>query len=377
MKKISFVLSHIPDPRMYRRIIAFKKEFDVSVICIRRTNQDLFVQKDLEGVNHYVKDIYMPPQSKIFKRVKASRKYQQFILDVIEEINPNIIYTEGLDSLIAIKKYSLSHNVKVIYEVADLRECYLKEEPKSLFRKIIDTVICKRERSVFDCVTMLVVTSMKFYDLHYKDFFPKEKVFFLPNMPELNAFNSYQSKVHNAGFTVGFIGGLRYLKQMYLLVDAAKEAKVDVVIAGGVVDSANDAFIEYCSSMSNVKIIGRYNYDNDIARLYGMMDVIYAVYEADNANVRIALPNKLYEAIYCGLPIIVAKTTYLSEVVKEWNVGVAVSHKDKKELVQELIKLRDDYLYYNNFVSSCNKRHEDMDINIYLNRLVNIVANFK
>lgn len=373
MKKIVFVLSHIPDPRMYRRIIAFKKEFYVSVICIRRTNQNIFVQKDIEGVKHFVKDMCLPPQSQIFKRFKAFRKYQKFLSDALKEIDPDIIYTEGLDALIATNRYSLTHNVKVIYEVADLRECYLKEEPKSFLRKIVDTVICKREKSVFNCVTMLVVTSMKFYDVHYKNFFPKVNVYYLPNMPELSAFRSYQPKDHSTSFTVGFIGGLRYLKQMYLLVDAAKEAKVDVIIAGGVVGEA-DAFMEYCSSMPNVRILGRYNYDKDIARLYGNMDAIYAVYEADNANVRIALPNKLYESVYCGLPIIVAKTTYLSEVVKEWNVGVVVSHKDKNDLVQELIKLRDDNLYYNNFVNSCNSRHRDMDINIYLNNLVTTVV---
>lgn len=138
----------------------------------------------------------------------------------------------------------------------------------------------------------------------------------MPNIPEAAPFAKYKRKTRGK-FTVGFIGSIRYLKQMKMLVDAAERAGCNVLFAGaGVTTSDYLHIIEYCKDKYFVTFTGKYNYNEDIANLYGAVDCIYAVYDADNPNVRIALPNKLYEAVYCKLPIIVAKGTYLSEIVE-------------------------------------------------------------
>ena len=84
-----------------------------------------------------------------------------------------------------------------------------------------------------------------------------------------------------------------------------------------------------------------------------MVDCVYAVYDADNPNVRIALPNKLYESILCELPIIVAKQTYLAELVKEWGVGISVNHKEVKELVEAIACLKNNREVYEEIRNAC------------------------
>lgn len=366
--KIVFVLGFLPNPRMYKRIHALKEENDVSIVCINRSNQDIFTKQDIPGVNHFIETMDVPPASQMFRRMNALRGVKSYIVGKLPELHPDLIYTTGLDTLMAVYDYAMAHKTRVVYEVADLRESYIKDSKKSVIKRIIDWKICHTERKKFDCVDLLVLTSMKFYHAHYQDFVPKEKVVFVPNMPELSAFDNYRKKQERRPFVLGFIGGIRYLSQMYLMVDAAKDAGVEVIIAGASV-GGNTAFIDYCKQHPHVKLLGKYDYAKDIARLYGMMDAIYSVYDADNANVRIALPNKLYESVYCGLPIIVAKNTYLSELVKDWGVGVAVSHLDKSELVSELIRLKDDNEHYNTIVANCEKKHEEMNISIYIDEL--------
>lgn len=85
-------------------------------------------------------------------------------------------------------------------------------------------------------------------------------------------------------------------------------------------------------------------------------------------NVKVALPNKLYESILCELPIIVAKGTYLSELVEKMGVGVSVSHKDKNELKNVLTKLANDKSYYQSMVESCKNTNQ---ILIYQNIMKN------
>ena len=366
--KIVFVLGFLPNPRMYKRIHALKEENDVSIVCIKRSNQDIFTKQDIPGVTHYVETMDVPPASQWFRRMKALKGIKSFIAGKLKELHPDLIYTSGLDTLMAVYDYAKAHKARVVYEVADLRESYIKDSKKSIIKKFIDWQICHTERKKFDCVDLLVLTSMKFYDAHYQDFVAKEKVVFVPNMPELSAFDNYSRKQEKSSFVLGFIGGIRYLSQMYLMVDAAKDAGVEVIVAGASV-GGNTQFIDYCKQQPHVKLLGKYDYAKDIARLYGMMDAIYSVYDADNANVRIALPNKLYESVYCGLPIIVAKNTYLSEMVKDWGVGVSVSHQDKAELVSELKRLKDDAEYYKTIVNNCEKKREEMNISIYLDEL--------
>ena len=91
------------------------------------------------------------------------------------------------------------------------------------------------------------------------------------------------------------------------------------------------------------------------------MDCVFAVYDADNPNVRIALPNKLYESILCELPIIVAKGTYLEELVKEWGVGVSVSHKDVNELAEALKMLMNNQELYGQIVDGCQRQKNGID----------------
>ena len=211
-------------------------------------------------------------------------------------------------------------------------------------------------------VNYLIVTSEKFYSEYYKNLIKREKTIFIPNTPELKYFQSYRRK-ENGDFSIGFIGGIRYLRQMKMLVDAAEIAGVNVLFAGaGGTDKDYENIKAYCEGKTHVEFSGKYDYAKEIAELYGRVDCIYAVYDASNANVRIALPNKLYEAIVCELPIIVAKGTYLSEIVETWEVGPAVAYNDVKELVSVIKRMATEKDYYNLLCANCHKHQKDIDI---------------
>ena len=53
----------------------------------------------------------------------------------------------------------------------------------------------------------------------------------MPNIPDEEPLKNYFKK-KNGMFTVGFIGGIRYLKQMKMLVDAAEIVGCNVLFAG-------------------------------------------------------------------------------------------------------------------------------------------------
>lgn len=349
---VCFLLTHVPNPRINKRIEVFKGVADTKVICTRRASQNIW--EPSQDVEHIIFDIDLPSAKHVLKRYIVSQDYQKKALEKLEQFKPNIIYAEGLDPLIIAGKYKKKHDVRVVFEVADLRENYIVK-PKNPVDRIITDALLEKEKAAFRNVDFLVVTSPKFYDLHYRSLIPEDRVLFIPNAPDAEVFKNYRKK-QGGRFTVGFIGGIRYLKQMKMLVDASNEVGFDVLFAGAGGTSAEyEEIRKYCEGMDNVTFTGKYDYDTEIAGLYGKVDCVYAVYDADNPNVRIALPNKLYESILCELPIIVAKNTYLADLVEKWGVGAAVSHKGNEELKELLLKLKTDIAFREKLAQNCRK----------------------
>ena len=98
-----------------------------------------------------------------------------------------------------------------------------------------------------------------------------------------------------------------------------------------------DFIIENCDE--NIIYKGSFKSPEDLEKIYGHIDINFIVYENTLLNVRLALPNKLYESVFWNVPIICSKNTYLSSVVKKWMVGSEVSFDTQKEFNNQLQSL--------------------------------------
>lgn len=71
--------------------------------------------------------------------------------------------------------------------------------------------------------------------------------------------------------------------------------------------------------------------------IYSSIDINYILYDASNNNVKLALPNKLYESIAFGCPIICSEDVSLGLLVHGNGFGVASSVDDLEKSLDELI----------------------------------------
>lgn len=352
--RICFLITHIPDPRINKRIETVKTLGEVHVICIRRASQNIWEPQHSDVVHHIIeKDL--PSSRQYVKRLRASKTLNKQIAAQLRQLAPDVIYAGSLDMLLLAKKYKQYCNkqCKIIFEVADLRECFI-QKPDGFMENITMRCISHLEKQCFPAVDYLVITSMPFFDRHYCRLITRDRVIYAPNIPDTKVFASYQ---HKAGgtFTVGFIGGIRYLKQMKLVVDACGKAGCNLLFAGaGGTDAEYKEITEYCKSKPYVEFTGKYDYNTQIADLYGRVDCVYAVYDATNPNVRIALPNKLYESVLCELPILVAKNTYLSELVEQHQIGISCACNSIEDTVAAIQTMQNAEKYAQ-YRSNCCK----------------------
>lgn len=110
----------------------------------------------------------------------------------------------------------------------------------------------------------------------------------------------------------------------------------------------NDDLISYfkTNGISNVYVTGRY-IKEDEEKLYESSDLINVLRTSDGINNKTALPNRLYNAVFYGKPLIACVGSYLADEIANNNIGIVLDSFDDVEnkIFQYIEKL--DYLIYN------------------------------
>lgn len=350
--KIVFLFPHLPNPRMIKRINVAKDVGDVSVIYWNRLvniNEGNKIPDNINSIE--IKE--RGNEGKPFKRLGATFRVIKKSFKSLKKFNPNCIHVSKTDMLMVAYLYKVysKNKCKIIYEVSDMHELMLTNSDKlshiivSKLLKFIEKLLCKK-------VDNIIVTSEYFYSEFYKDFVDETKKIFIPNTPDLDIFNNYEENL-NEKFTVGYIGSIRYKKQIELMIKAAKDVDINVLIAGSGKDY--EYIKDVCKGKKYIEFYGPYEYEREIVNLYKKVDCIYSVYDYSLQNVRIALPNRLYESARCNKPIIVSKNTELSRIVEEYNIGTAVQYDSLEEIKSALLNLKTNKSEYIEKKNNCNK----------------------
>lgn len=108
------------------------------------------------------------------------------------------------------------------------------------------------------------------------------------------------------------------------------------------------ALSEYVESMSNkysnINYYGIVDY-NEAFRLYSKTDFMFAIYDPEIMNHKFSAPNKVYEAMMLGKPIIVAKNTGIDRIVIDNNMGFVIDFSKEafKELLDKIMNKSTDW----------------------------------
>jgi Glycosyltransferase len=359
------LIGFLPNPRIKKRIEFEKSNMNLHLICWDRGSE---MQMVPSGNGYEVHRIEIAARNNPLKRMVPYRKFSKKAMEILMQVAPDLIHVQGLDMLKIACNYKQhsKKTVRIIYEIADLHRLIIDKQ-RNMAKLMVQKYFQYADRRCCENIDLLIVTSQKYVERYFGAFVPAEKIMYFPNVPDLNAFREYHKKRNREPFRVGFIGDIRYPQQMKNLITAAKRCDMEVLFAG--FEQGGNEIENLCKEYSKGEWFGKFDFKKQGAMLYEKCDVIYSVYDADMENVRVALPNKLYEAVYCEVPIIVAKNTYLADIVEEWDVGVAVDHRSPDELIKVLHRLSNDLEYYKHFAINCLKYKDEVDLKKYNEQL--------
>ena len=170
----------------------------------------------------------------------------------------------------------------------------------------------------------------------------KKKELILPNIPSFSNYDflkiDNKFEFNNELIVFSYVGGLNNDRFLDELLFVAEKGFINLLIAG----FGNKALEEKCSKLSdlqNIKYFGKVKYEDGLNIMYNS-DIIYAMYCKSNPNHFFAAPNKYYESMMLGKPIITTSGISIAKKVKDLNIGYVIdeSIEDLEILINSLKK---------------------------------------
>jgi glycosyltransferase involved in cell wall biosynthesis len=169
---------------------------------------------------------------------------------------------------------------------------------------------------------------------------PRRLVVIYNSPPDLAAQLSAWSSEGTGPFRVAYVGLLdrtRGLEALLTVMGRRPEWRLD--LAGFGVDA--DWVAARARSLPNVRFHGRVDYPEAL-RLMAAADALVATYDPAVPNHRYASPNKLFESMMLGKPIVVARGTHVDDLVEKHRCGLVVPYGDERALAAALDRLAAD-----------------------------------
>jgi glycosyltransferase involved in cell wall biosynthesis len=252
----------------------------------------------------------------------------------------DVVQPQNLDSLIPAWFTSKIRHFKIIYDLADFYgDAYLGNMP------IVSELSAFIERKLVKLVDALIVVSEKVIVHVGKENLPA-KYAVIYNSPEAGVYVSHESKERKFSASHPFTliyAGILSMDRVRLLLNVIRAMQYDrdvkILIAG--FGSEEKVIRKIASKNRNVIFLGKIEYE-EVLLLTLKSDLVILPYDSRLLNNRISLPNKLFEAVMCGRPVIVSSNTYMSYIASTDGFGISVNFENLEEVKQAISLLKED-----------------------------------
>ena len=115
---------------------------------------------------------------------------------------------------------------------------------------------------------------------------------------------------------VGILSRARLIREMLSVVSAHDEFELHIAGFGQLYEE----ILKYSNENSNIYFYGKIQYE-DALQLENQCDIMTAIYDPNVPNHKYAAPNKFYEAMMLGKPLIMVKNTGMDRIISDNNLG--------------------------------------------------------
>lgn len=328
--------SVIYDPRVTKIVTSLSKKYSVIALGWNRDGisqekiNDYIVKLDLFKLKT---SVWKPSLVRIFTRLLIFFPlFWIWTLIKLLIFRPDVIYACDLDSILPCYVYKILFQKRLVF---DLFDRYAMAFIPTNFRKLYSTINSMEEFFSKHSDVLIIAGGKKVLET----FAEKPKCFtVLLNCPEdhLPLDNAKKSEVKVDDLKIVYTGGVRKDRSLVNIAKAISTLNnIQFIIAGPILDNS---VLQKMQESPNVKYEGILE-PIEALLLEASSDIMIALYDPKIPWNNITLPNKLFESMMCGIPII---TNVARDIVNETGCGLIVQYDNVDDIKQTILKLRDD-----------------------------------
>ena len=165
------------------------------------------------------------------------------------------------------------------------------------------------------------------------------KLYIIHNSPpKVNLKDQNKFNLDNAKVKIVYIGCLQQGRMINELIRICSKMNGFELHIGGFGDQKLESYIKQMSQENeNIKFYGKLAYQ-DVLELEAASDIMLAIYDPKIPNHKYAAPNKFYEALMLGKPVIMARNTGMDFLVEKYDIGKVIEY-NSESLRNALVEL--------------------------------------
>jgi len=245
----------------------------------------------------------------------------------------DIIHACDFDTLIPAMICKKLWGKKVIYDIFDFYADHLRSTPEFI-KRMIKSVDLKMIDRVDAVILADESRRQQIAEAHPK------RIVVIYNSPQdvMSNLTAMQTTRRHHDLEIAYIGLLQVERGLLELLEVLKNHPEWTLLLAGF-GGDEKRILEAAESMTNVFWFGRVSYERALQLSYDT-DVLIATYDPAIPNHRFSSPNKLFEAMMLGKPIIVAQGTNMDSIVEQLDCGVVIEYGDVRALEEILVRMQ-------------------------------------
>ncbi len=266
----------------------------------------------------------------ILWQLKAYRK----ILALHKRKPVNIVHCQYFHALPVTAALKCKLGIQVIYDTRDIYEYLLHANGL----KWVAPLFSRLEKFLVKQVDSLITVSEP--TRCYFNKITDKPVTVIMNCKKLSDIE-YKVQHKNNVFSLIYIGILHPVRHLDMLLNAVTDLPGVRCIISGIGDPDYiDELKAKITKINNVSFIGMIPFV-EVLPMTQESDAVFCLVDPFILNTSMTMPNKIFEAMICGKPIIGTKGTFSGEFIQRENIGLAIEFNETA-LREAIVKLRDN-----------------------------------
>ena len=287
----------------------------------------------------------------------------------------DLIYANDLDTLIPCFVAAKIKNSKLIYDTHEL----FTEVPELTSRPRVQKIWLKIESAIFPKLKHVITVNDSIAQIYSQKY--RIPITAVRNVPEYHKLETdlktrEQFKLSNDDFILIIQGsGLNIDRGVEEAVLAMKDCEGCILLIvgdGDVIPKAKE-IVTRNKLDQKVKFISRRPYD-ELMKITRIADVGLLLDKNSSLNQELALPNKLFDYIHAGIPILSSALPEIKKIIKKYDVGIFLSKTEPKIIQETILSYKANHKLRNQHKENCKLAAEKENWDIEQQKLIDVIV---